>query len=100
MKVNEIRYYPHNGCFRLINMHHNGNTYAYCRSNYSEETFEVYFNKNGKPEDGHYYSKSYKLHNGDKFPTKYQKEFDFLKNEFDSTDWEALYVTNVLAGTN
>lgn len=96
MKVNEVRCYPYQQ-YRLVSMHHDGKTYAYSQVN-GCETFEVCFNKNGRPEEGHYYSRAYRLEKGQKVPQSHVNEFEFLKSEFDKVDWETLYITNSLTG--
>lgn len=96
MKIDDVRCYPRQD-YRLVSMLFKGNTYSYFHSKEGTEIFEVYFNKEGRPELGHYYSNAYRMHEGKMPPKKYAAELTFLKEEFNKIDWDTLEVTTIMS---
>jgi hypothetical protein len=97
MEIKEIRYYPEQD-FKLLNMLHDGIEFAYSIIEGSKETFEVYYLKDEKSENGHYYSRAYRLEKNESVPKKYMKEFEYLQDQFNKVDWVTIGVTNALMG--
>ena len=89
MKVKEVRCIPLYN-YRLVNMVHDGNEFAYYNDG-QLETFEIYYLDNTRT-SGFRYSRCYKLSEGQVPPKKYAAELEFLKQEFNKIDWDAKMV--------
>lgn len=77
-----VRHYPDRDNYRLVSGISNGREFAYYNDGV-RESFEVYFLRDGDPAKGHYYSRVYKLSEGQVVPKRYADEFTRLRHEFD-----------------